>query len=256
VTTLYVERGGEDGAGGPVLLLLHGMGGTGAAWRGLMDLLPGHWPGGWVVPDLPGHGGSPRLSRYTYGNLAAAVAAALPADRPVHVLGHSLGGVVALTLASGWFGVPVASVVGVGIKVRWTAEELTGAAAVAAKPARAFPTRDEAADRAVKVAGLAGLVEPGSPALERLVVRDADGDAGGRWRPAFDPLAMAVGAPDMAGLLAVAAGRDVRVVLAAGARDPMSPEDHLRALVPAPVILPGLGHSAHVEDPKAVLALI
>jgi pimeloyl-ACP methyl ester carboxylesterase len=48
----------------------------------------------------------------------------------------------------------------------------------------------------------------------------------------------------------------VQVVLAAGEGDPMSPQAHLQALVPDPVILPGLGHSAHVEDPKSLLALI
>lgn len=36
----------------------------------------------------------------------------------------------------------------------------------------------------------------------------------------------------------------------------MSPREHLADLVPTPVILPGLGHSAHVEDPRALLPLI
>jgi pimeloyl-ACP methyl ester carboxylesterase len=32
--------------------------------------------------------------------------------------------------------------------------------------------------------------------------------------------------------------------------------EQLRALVPAPVDLPGLGHNAHVEAPAAVAALL
>lgn len=245
---LHVERGGT---GDPVLLLVHGMGGTGAVWSGLLALLGGHRPGAWMTVDLPGHGGSPRLARYTYDDLAAAVAGTLEPGRPVVALGHSLGGVVALTLATGRFGVPVAAVAGLGIKVRWTDDEIAGAAAVAAKPARVLPTRDEAADRAARVAGLAGLVPPGSPALERLV-EPADGG----WRPTFDPAAMGVGAPDVAGLLGVLAARSVPAVLATGELDPMSPAEHLRALVPDPVVLLGRGHSAHVEDPRSLLPLL
>lgn len=36
----------------------------------------------------------------------------------------------------------------------------------------------------------------------------------------------------------------------------MSPADHLRALVPDPMILPGLGHSAHVQDPRCLVPLL
>jgi pimeloyl-ACP methyl ester carboxylesterase len=74
---VFVRRDGDDG---PALLLLHGLGATGEVWDGLPALLPGHWPGPWVVPDLPGHGRSapaPR-GRYSIGGLAAAVATVLP----------------------------------------------------------------------------------------------------------------------------------------------------------------------------------
>jgi pimeloyl-ACP methyl ester carboxylesterase len=57
----------------------------------------------------------------------------------------------------------------------------------------------------------------------------------------------------MEGLLAASRAP---VVLAAGERDPMSPAEHLRALVADPVVLPGLGHNAHVEDPAALLPLV
>jgi pimeloyl-ACP methyl ester carboxylesterase len=36
----------------------------------------------------------------------------------------------------------------------------------------------------------------------------------------------------------------------------MSPAEHLQALVPDPVILKGVGHNAHVEDPTAMLPLL
>ncbi len=114
---------GGRGRPGPTLLLLHGLGATADVWRPLT----GHWPGRWLAPDLPGHGGTPPLARCTFGGLAAAVAGAVPDDEPVLVLGHSLGGVVALALASGWFGVRVSAAVALGSKVVWSSEELAKA---------------------------------------------------------------------------------------------------------------------------------
>ena len=164
------------------------------------------------------------------------------------VVGHSLGGVVGLALASGWFGVPVRGVVGLGIKVAWTGTELDRAGALAARPVQEFPTRAEAADRHLRVSGLAGLVGPEDAAVSG-ALRERDG----RWRLALDPAAFGVGAPDMPGLLSACRAE---VVLARGAADPMVSAGQLAALRPDAVTLPGLGHNAHVEDPAAVLALL
>jgi pimeloyl-ACP methyl ester carboxylesterase len=236
------------GDGEPLLLLLHGLGATADVWADWGPLLAARWPGRWVAPDLPGHGGSAPLDRYSFGALAAAVAElAGPTERTV-VLGHSLGGVVGLALGSGWFGGRVELVVGLGIKVAWTAEELARARALAARPAQDFATRDEAVARHLRVSGLAGLVDPtGAAAAAGVRVQ------GGGWRLALDPAAFAVGPPDLPGLLA--AGR-ARVVLARGEADPMVGADQLTALRPDAVTLPGLGHNAHVEDPAAVLRLL
>ena len=102
-----------------------------------------------------------------------------------------------------------------------------------------------------KVAGLAGLWTREHPGVDSLLERLRDS-----YRPVFDLKALGVGAPDMTGWLTAVAARGIPATLAAGERDPMSPAEHLRALVPAPVILPGLGHSAHVEDPAALLPLV
>ena len=58
---------------------------------------------------------------------------------------------------------------------------------------------------------------------------------------------------DIDGMLAAAR---VPVTLAAGEHDPMSPLEHLQPLVPDPLILKGLGHNAHVEDPAALRPLL
>jgi pimeloyl-ACP methyl ester carboxylesterase len=58
--------------------------------------------------------------------------------------------------------------------------------------------------------------------------------------------------PDVGGLLARAR---CPVVLARGQHDPLVTDDDLAVLVAGPVVLSGVGHNAHVEDPAAVLAL-
>ncbi|MDX3658560.1 alpha/beta hydrolase [Streptomyces sp. ID05-26A] len=223
---LHVERGGN----GPLLVLLHGLGATGEVWQDVV----GEWPGRWLVPDLPGHGRSSGLDRYSFGAFAAAVAGEIPRE-PVTVVGHSLGGVVGLTLASGWFGVEVTTCVGVGIKVRWTDEELAKAAALAGKPSKVFGTEEEAVERASKMAGV------------RLAHGVSEVDGG--WAPSLDMRAFGVGAPDMAGLIMAS---QAHVVLAAGENDPMSPQEHLKELVPEPVVFAGAGHNVHVESPSSL----
>jgi pimeloyl-ACP methyl ester carboxylesterase len=85
---------------GEPLVLVHGLGGAAANWLALAPLLlPGRRL---IVPELPGHGGSsplpaaPSLSPYAdrLGLLLEHEAAT-----PAAVVGHSLGGAVALRLA-------------------------------------------------------------------------------------------------------------------------------------------------------------
>jgi pimeloyl-ACP methyl ester carboxylesterase len=250
--TIHVRRGGSDG---PALVLLHGLGATGDVWRAAARA----WPGTWIAPDLPGHGRSDPLPGYAFATLAEAVAPLLPTDRPAVVLGHSFGGVVALALGSEEHGPPVGAVCGLGVKVRWTDPELAKAAELAARPPKVFATRDEAAERALKVAGLWQLVPADSPLVDDALVETPDG-----WRLALDPAAYGVGAPDLPALLAASRAR---VVLAAGERDPMCPPEHLAAVQedaaarpgvvrPEVVVLPGLGHNAHVEKPEALVPLL
>ncbi|SCG63404.1 Pimeloyl-ACP methyl ester carboxylesterase [Micromonospora echinaurantiaca] len=241
------ESGTRDGRR-PLLLLLHGMGATGEVWLPWAPLLERRWAGRWLAPDLAGHGWSPPLPRYSFAGLAGQVAGGLkPGDRLV-VLGHSLGGVVGLALAARTAGLTVDAVVGLGIKAVWSPAELDRAAELAARPVTWFATRDEAARRYLKVAGLTGLFAPEHPAVEA-GLRQVDG----RWRLAMDPAAFAVGEPRLPALLAAT---DAPVVLARGERDPMVSDEQLKEFGVPVVTLPGLGHNAHVEDPEAVLALV
>lgn len=233
------------GAGEPLLLLLHGLGATGDVWSGWAPTLARHWPGRWLAPDLPGHGGSAPLPEYTFDALAEALLPLVPAGGRTVALGHSLGGVVALSLAAR---VPLAAVVGLGIKAVWTPEDLDRARSLAARPVTWFDSRDEALARHLRVSGLAGLLPDDHPAAQH-GIREQDG----RWRLTLDPRAFAVGAPDLPTLIAKSA---TQVTLARGEHDPMNTDAQLTRLGVPAVTLPGLGHNAHVEDPQRCHTLL
>ena len=238
----------EGGSGEPLLVLLHGLGATGDVWDEWWPLLARQWRGRWLAPDLPGHGGSPPLAAYTFDSFAAAVAGIVQPGTRIVVLGHSLGGVVGLALASERFGVPVQAVIGLGIKVVWTGEDLDRAQAAARRPPAWFASREEAAARYLRVSGLSGLLPASHPAVDA-GLREHDG----RWRLAMDPGAFALGAPDMAQLVARS---QAPVTLARGEHDPMNTDEQLARLGAPMLTLPGLGHNAHVENPELSIALL
>lgn len=91
--SVSVERFGQ----GPDLVLLHGWGMNGAVWHGIAQQLAAHYR--LHLVDLPGFGNSPLAdgSEYSLPWLAEQVAAVLP--QKCHLLGWSLGGLVASQLA-------------------------------------------------------------------------------------------------------------------------------------------------------------
>ena len=139
------------------MLLLHGLGATGDVWRAYDG----------IAPDLPGHGSMPWDPPYTFERHAHAVAYLL--TEPMPVVGHSMGGVVALALAA-MHPEHVTTVVGVGIKVAWSDDDVARTQALAAKPPAVFPTRDEAVDRFLKVSGLVGLMDEPLEGLAPVIV--------------------------------------------------------------------------------------
>ena len=91
--SIVVERLGQ----GQDLVLLHGWGMNGAVWHGIVPLLSPHFR--LHLVDLPGFGGSPLAEGVEYDLpwLAREVAAVMPAR--AHLLGWSLGGLVASRIA-------------------------------------------------------------------------------------------------------------------------------------------------------------
>lgn len=88
----------RKGTGTP-LLLIHGFAADSAGWMALERALPRDLP--LIRIDLPGHGRSPRRRIAGFADLARLVVQAFDraAEGPVHLLGHSLGGALALALA-------------------------------------------------------------------------------------------------------------------------------------------------------------
>lgn len=242
---LYQERGG---AGERTLLLLHGLGATGAVWSGIGKRIERTVRGEWVAPDLSGHGRSDWQELYSVGQLAAAIAELVRDRQELLVIGHSLGVYVALALASGWFNVGVAGVIGIGPKVLWTEADMAGMNDLAARPVRWFSSEPEARAKFRRISGLDENIAPGEEYLARGIVQAREG-----FRLAQDPRTFAVGGAPFDSLV-----RSARcpVILARGEHDRMVSLDQLRAHRDDAIDLPGLGHNAHVEDPEAVAALI
>jgi len=89
------------GGAGPPLLLVHGYGGAAWNFSELAPLLEGERR--LLIPDLPGHAGSPAVpAASSLGAFADLLAVLLEREgmSEADVLGHSLGGVVALRLAA------------------------------------------------------------------------------------------------------------------------------------------------------------
>ena len=118
----------------------------------------------------------------------------------------------------------------------------------ASRPPPSFASREEAATRYLRVSGLAGLLPAGDPAVGAGLR-----EQGGRWRLALDLRTFAVGAPDMAQLLAQSRAA---VTLARGEHDPMNTDEQLARLGVPTVTLPALGHNEHVENPDLSIALL
>lgn len=87
----------------PTLVFLHGLGGSLSSWTNVMPAFADRYRVAAI--DLPGHGGSdkpdPDATDYSLAGLATAVGEAIAAANlvPAVIVGHSLGGAVALQVA-------------------------------------------------------------------------------------------------------------------------------------------------------------
>ena len=247
-TRVAYTRSGD----GPALVMVHGAPSDGRTWQWMApDLARDHTVIAW---DAPGFGGSSDIDDSwrapQFADALAAFVAALDLDRP-HVVGHSFGTMVALSLFRRHPAVP-ASLVLVGGYAGW---------------AGSLPA-DEVARRLEMFVGMADLgdaFEPRSyPGLfSDLIPADREAALAAMMRenirPATIRAAGHVGAEtDLRPMLPTI---DVPTLVLHGeadARSPLTNAEALHAAIPSSelVVLPRLGHACLVEDPGACAAEI
>ncbi|MGW0425418.1 alpha/beta fold hydrolase [Streptomyces sp. NPDC003015] len=255
VTVAY-ER---QGAGQPVVLL-HGLGYHRQTWDPVMPLLTGQREV--IAVDLPGFGQSPDLDPGVPRDLETAVAwlesvfTALGIERP-HVVGHSLGGLIALRLGQAGLARSVTALAPAGF---WTGVERRYAYAVlhaARQVVRLLPQLAlealvrTAPARAVLTGtlyGRPGLCPPQAVVAALRTLRDS---------AAFQATLRAGRAPD----LFTGDIPGVPVTIAWGTRDRLLPPRQAaraRAMIPNArlVALPGCGHVPTLDAPELVAQVI
>ena len=230
------HREGGEGAGRR-LALIHGLGANADVWSPLQS----HLDRRWIAPDLRGHGRSPHQHPYGYATYAADVAELLQQDEEVDIVGHSMGGVVGMALATGWFGVKVRKVVAFGVKIRWAPDEAPKLNALARQPARRVDTREQAIERYLKVSGLFGLVDA-TGTMAQSGVREE----GGKWRLAADPMINAAAGPDFAPFVRA---MQCPLRLGAGSKDPMVNAGDMAPFDALAHVVADAGHNVQVERP-------
>lgn len=250
----------DDRGTGPVVVLLHGFTGDASTMAPLADRLC--TSARVVVPDLVGHGGStspPDVDAHSVDAMAAHVAALI--DRlelgPVHLVGYSMGGRVALTLACRH-------------PDKLASLTLIGASAGLDSPGDRAERRaaDEALAADIERSGLEAFVERwmANPLFATQSRLGDDFLATARaQRLGNDPLGLARslrggGTGAMTPLHDRLSACAVPTRVVAGADDPKfrAIAKELAVLLPdaEAVIVPGSGHAVHLERPEAVVAVV
>jgi pimeloyl-ACP methyl ester carboxylesterase len=256
----YAEAGS-----GPVLLLIHGMGGTFENWGAVIEpLAASHTV---IAPDLPGHGRSePGGGDYSLGALATVLRdllATLGHDRAT-LVGHSLGGGIAMQFAhqfpeiverlvlvsSGGLGPEVSLVLraaalpGADLFIAATAEAGSRVGSALGRGLAALGLRPSA-DVAEVARGYASLSDPERRAAFLATLRSVVGTRGQRV-DAEDRLYLAESLP---------------VLIVWGERDPIIPVSHGRHAHEALsssrlVVFEGVGHLPQLEASGRFIATL
>ena len=237
---------------GPPLVMLHGAPSDSRTWQWMLpDLARDHTVVAW---DAPGFGESSDIDddwrAARFADTLADFIAALDLERP-HLVGHSFGTMVALSLFDRHRALP-ASLVLVGGYAGW---------------AGSLPP-DEVRRRLQMFVGMADLGEAFDPKsypglFSELIPDDRDAVLATMMRentrPATIRAAGHIGAEtDLRPMLSTV---DVPTLIlhgAADARSPLANAEMLHAAIPTSqlVVLPKLGHACVVEDPEACAAEI
>jgi pimeloyl-ACP methyl ester carboxylesterase len=250
---------------GPLLLLIHGMGGTFENWQAVIEPLALRHTV--IAPDLPGHGASaPGAGDYSIGALAAGLRDLLIAlgHERATLVGHSLGGGIAMQFAyqfpemaerlvlvsSGGLGPEVSPILraaalpGADLFIAATAGTGGRAVSVVARGLASIGLQPNA-DVAEVARGYASLADRDRRAAFLAALRSVIGTGGQRVH-AGDRLYLAEGMP---------------VLIIWGERDPIIPVHHAESAhdaIPGSrlEVFAGVGHLPQIEAPAAFIAAI
>jgi 3-oxoadipate enol-lactonase len=241
----------ERGAG-PAVIFLHGIGGDGTSWLPELDALSDRCRA--IAWDMPGYGDSPALPTMTFPALADALKnllGTLGVER-AHLVGHSIGGMVALEFAARF------------------PERVASLVLYATSPA--FGKADGDWQRDFLNARLAPLdagkrmPELAPSIVDSLVGNSPDADGIARATAAMARVPEAAYRAAMHCLVTfdrrdALAGIDVPTLVLAGERDDNAPADMMERMagkIPGAhfQIIPGAGHLAHFERPEAFRAAL
>lgn len=239
----------EGGSGDRLYLLIHGLGCTSEVWRGFTQIIEKQTTGRWIAPDLRGHGRSPWSATYAIGHHAADVAALIQDEENITIVGHSMGALIGIVLATGIFGIRPSSTLGVGLKCDWPEDERDKLVEFAGRPTRWFENEKDAIERYLRVSGLEGLVDPASSDLKPSIFRGEGG-----FRLAADPKTVTVGGPPDG--IFDCARNTTPIRLACGEHDTVTHIEGLKKMDPEAIQIRGLGHNCHVEDPETLWHLV
>lgn len=241
--------------GAPKIVFVHGLGGSQSTWQMVLGELAERYRV--VAIDLPGHGQSdksaPDTVDYSVSGLAAAVAEALRGLKltPAIVVGHSLGGAVAMELAlarpDAVTGLVLVDSAGLGDEVAGELLDL-----MEGEPGRAtsrgllelfFEDQRLVVDRGIDEMAQTQL-SPGAWDAQRAVAAAA-----------FDRSGQRLGIRDRLGAV------DRPTLLVWGAKDRVIPLDHATgALSTLPdailKVMPAIGHVPQVEDSPGLAGAI
>lgn len=251
------------GHGRPDLVFLHGLFGRGKNWNGIARALAedGHAS---VLLDLPDHGRSHWTRAFDYASIADEVAEELSlrlgSAAAVNLVGHSMGGKVAMMLALRHPGL-VSRLAVVDIAPAVSEQVITSVPLV-----KAMRSLDLVHTRDRKEADATLAADIDDPAVRLFLLQNlkavkhpAPGEPRWHWEVNLDLLGSS--------LAEVAAWPDPPgrypgpVLWLAGERSPyVRPEHHqaMRALFPDTelVVVPGAGHWVHADAPQATTAAV
>jgi pimeloyl-ACP methyl ester carboxylesterase len=239
---------GDGGGGG--IVLVHGGAAHARWWDHIAPLLAGR--NRVVALDLSGHGDSGRREAYSldaWAHEVLAVAADAGFDAPPVIIGHSMGGFVALR-AAGIYGARIAGAVAIDSPVRdITPEERAARERRAFGPLRVYPSAEAAIARFHPIPD-----QPVLPYIGAHVARTSIRETGGGWSWKFDPRIFARHQLTPALLTRL----DCRVALFRAEHGIVSPQigevmyDRLGRLAPM-IEIPVAGHHVMLDQPLSLV---